>query len=73
MSFKESKYILVIFELLRKFGVLLNIIGIIMEMSLMYLVEIVISDYYVWFGVDNELLGMFKELEKKLGDVNYLL
>lgn len=56
---------------LRKSGVLVNTIGVTMEMSLMYLVEIATSDYYVWADVDDELLSMLEELEKQPGGINH--
>ena len=71
MSPKQTKLALATSESLRKSGVLVHTIGVTMEMSLMHLVEIATSDYYVWLGVDHELLWMLKELEKQPGDINH--
>jgi len=56
---------------LRKSGVLVNTIGVTMEMSLMYSVEIATSDYYVWPGFDNELYAILDELQKQPGGINH--
>ena len=71
MSSDESKLALAASESLRKCGVLVHTIGVTMEMSLLHLVEIATSDYYVWPDVDHELLSMLKELEKQPGDINH--
>ena len=68
---RESKLASATSESLKKSGVLVNTIGITMEMNLMHSLEIATSDYYVWPGVDHDLLGMLKELEKKPGVINH--
>ena len=67
----QSKFALNASLSLRKSGVLVNTIGVTMEMSLIHLVEIATSDYYAWPGVDHELLSMLKELEKQPGHINH--
>ena len=71
MSTNENKCALHTSESLKKSGVLVQTIGVTMEMSLMHMVEIATSDHYVWPDVDQELLSMLKELEKQPGDINH--
>lgn len=71
MSPKQNNLALATSESLKKSGVLVHTIGITMEMSLMHLLGIATSDYYVWPGVDDDLLSMLKELEKQPGDINH--
>ncbi|KAL9966097.1 hypothetical protein ACROYT_G024116 [Oculina patagonica] len=50
---------------LRESGILVQTVGVTMEMNLMHLVEIATSDVYVWPGVDREMLWTLKKLEKQ--------
>ena len=50
---------------LRESGILVQTVGITLDMNLMHLVEIATSDIYVWPGVDREMLWTLKKLEKQ--------
>lgn len=52
-------------QALRDAGILVQTVGITMEMSLFNLVSIATSDIYVWPGVDAEMLGNLKKLQKE--------
>lgn len=50
---------------LKESGILVQTVGVTMNLNLMHLVEIATSDVYVWPSVDSELLGSLNKLEKQ--------
>ena len=49
---------------LRESGILVQTVGVTLDMNLMQLVDMATSDLYVWPGVDTEMLWLLKKLEK---------
>lgn len=65
MDFEESSAVQAATKELKDANVLVQTVGVTMEMNLMHLVEIATSDVYVWPGVDHEMLSGLKKLEKE--------